>query len=197
MNKCCQKAFIRSKKNIAEYTRNHQGFILRIGSRKSPNYYRVYETPNGLRFELEMKKTILQDFLFMDHTENFEDTLTRHFYQHSKKVLVLDDLYTDWLIHYSRKTDKPINYLVTSYLTKNDFGTIANKTRVFRLLQFLSFSRRRRYFTCEKYLLSQKYYLIQFPVKEFMNFIKIENKNHYQFKKVIDFLQDLPKKYQR
>ena len=193
MNKCCQKAFLRSKKNIAEYTRNHQGFILRIGSRKSPNYYRVYETRNGLRFELEMKKTILQDFLFIDHPENFEDTLTRHFYEHSKKVLVLDDLYTDWLIHYSRKTDKPINSLVTSYLTKSDFGTIANKTRVFRLLQFLSFSRRRRYFTCEKYLLSQKYYLIQFPVKEFMNFIKIENKNHYQFKKVIDFLQDLQK----
>ena len=47
MNKCCQKAFLRSKKNIAEYTRNHQGFILRIGSRKSPNYYRVYETRNG------------------------------------------------------------------------------------------------------------------------------------------------------
>jgi len=92
MNKCCQKAFLRSKKNIAEYTRNHQGFILRIGSRKSTNYYRVYETRNGLRFELEMKKTILQDFLFIDHPENFEDILTQHFYKHSKKVLVLDDL---------------------------------------------------------------------------------------------------------
>ena len=124
MNKCCQKAFLRSKKNIAEYTQNHQGFILRIGSRKSPNYYRVYETRNGLRFELEMKKTILQDFLFIDHPENFEDTLTRHFHEHSKKVLVLDDFYTDWLIHYSRKTEKSINSLVTSYLTTNNLQTI-------------------------------------------------------------------------
>jgi hypothetical protein len=97
------------------------------------------------------KKTILQDFLFIDHPENFEDTLTRHFYKHSKKVLLLDNLYTDWLIHYSRKADKPINSLVTSYLIKSDFDTIANKTQVFRLLQFLSFNRRRPYFT--KYLL--------------------------------------------
>lgn len=189
MNKCCQKAFLRSKKNIAEYTRNHQGFILRIGSRKSPNYYRVYETRNGLRFELEMKKTILQNFLFTDHPENFEDTLTRHFYEHSKKVLVLDDLYTDWLIHYSRKTDKPINSLVTSYLTSNNLQTIKNQKSVFRLLQFLSFSRRRPY--CTKYLLSQKYYLIKFPVKEFMDFIKIKNNNHYQLTQIQNFLQDL------
>lgn len=136
-----------------------------------------------------MKKTILQDFLFMDHTENFEYTLTRHFYQHSKKVLVLDDLYTDWLIHYSRKTDKPINSLVTSYFTSNNLQTIENQKFVFRLLQFLSFSRRRPYFT--KYLLSQKYYLIKFPVKEFMDFIKIKNNNHYQLTQIRNFLQDL------
>jgi len=191
MNKCCQKAFLRSKKNIAEYTRNDQGLILRIGSRKSPNHYRVYEAPNGLRFELEMKKPIPQDFLFIDHLKNFEDKLTRHFYTHSKKILILDDSYTDWLIDYSRKTDKdkPINSLVTSYLTSNNLQTIENEKRVFRLLQFLSFSR--RYSTYEKDLFSQKYYVIQFPVREFMDFLKIENKNHYQLKKVIDFLHDL------
>ena len=62
MNRCCQKTFARSKKNIAEYTRNHQGLILRIGARKSPNHYRVYQATNGLRFELEMKKTIIQKY---------------------------------------------------------------------------------------------------------------------------------------
>jgi hypothetical protein len=187
MNKCCQKTFARSKKNFAEYTRNAQGLILRIGSRKSPNHYRVYETPNGLRFELEMKKAILQDFLFIDHLKNFEDKLTRHFYAHSKKILILDDSYTDWLIDYSRKTEKPINSLVTSYLTSNTL----NEKSVFRLLQFLSFSFSRRYSIYEKDLFSQKYYVIQFPVKDFMDFIQIENKNHYQLKKIIDFLHDL------
>ena len=98
-------------------------------------------------------------------------------------------MYTDWLIYYSRKTDKPINSLVTSYLTSKNLQTIENQKSVFRLLQFLSFSRRRPYFT--KYLLSQKYYLIQFPVKEFMDFIKIKNNNHYQLTQIRNFLQDL------
>lgn len=185
MTKCCQKTFDRSKRNFAQYTRNSQGLILRIGSRKSPNYFRVYETLNGLRFELEMKKAIFQDFLFFDHLKNFEDKLTRHFYAHSKKILILDDSYTDWLIDYSRKTDKPINSLVTSYLTSNNL----NEKFVFRLLQFLSFSR--RYSISKKNLFSQKYYVIKFPVKDFMDFIKIENKNHYQLKKIIDFLNHL------
>ena len=192
LNKCYQKTFARSKKNIAKYTRNNQGLILRIGSRKSSNYYRIYQTRDGLRFELEMKNQSLksvQEFLFTHLRKEFEDILTRHFYTYSKKVLVLDDSYTGWLIDYFRKTDKPINSLVTSYLTKSNFGTIENKKRVFRFLQFLSFSR--RYFISQEYLLSQKYYLIQFPVREFMDFLQIENKNHYQFKKVIDFLQDL------
>jgi hypothetical protein len=136
-----------------------------------------------------MKKAILQDFLFMDHLKNFEDKLTRHFYEHSKKTLILDNSYTDWLINYSRKTDKPINSLVTSYLTSNNLQTIENEKRVFRLLQFLSFSR--RYSTDEKYLLSKKYYVIKFAVRDFMDFIQIENKSHYQLKKVIKFLHDL------
>jgi len=134
-----------------------------------------------------MKKTILQDFLFIDYPKNFEDILTRHFYEHSKKVLVLDDLYTAWLIHYSRKTHKSINSLVTSYFTSKNLQTIKNQKSVFRLLQFLFFSQSKPYFT--KYLLSQKYYLIQFPVKEFMIFIK--NNNNYQLTQIRNFLQDL------
>ncbi|MGK0448172.1 MAG: hypothetical protein ACJA2M_001956 [Polaribacter sp.] len=136
-----------------------------------------------------MKKAILQDFLFMDHLKNFEDKLTRHFYEHSKKILILDNSYMDWLIDYSRKIEKPINSLVTSYLTSNNLQTIENEKRVFRLLQFLSFSR--RYSTDEKYLLSKKYYVIKFAVRDFMDFIQIENKSHYQLKKVIKFLHDL------
>jgi hypothetical protein len=41
---------------MAEYTGNNRGFILRIGTRKSPNYSRIYQTQNGLIFELEIKK---------------------------------------------------------------------------------------------------------------------------------------------
>jgi len=189
MNKCCQKTFARSKKNIAEYTRNDQGLILRIGARKSPNHYRVYEAPNGLRFELEMKKTIIQKFLLIDHIKDFEDKLTRHFYAYSKKVLVLDDCYTDWLIHHSRKTDKLINSLVTSYLENKSFDSLTQQKQFFKLLQFLSFSRGKPFFL--QYIRKQTYYVVEFKISEFMNFMKIENKSYYQIKKVKEFLQSL------
>ena len=35
---------------------SRKGYILRIGNRKSSNFYRIYETENGLKFELEIKK---------------------------------------------------------------------------------------------------------------------------------------------
>ena len=41
--------------------------------------------------------------------------LTKHFYTYSKKVLTLNDCYTDWFIKYLQKNKKPINSLVTSY----------------------------------------------------------------------------------
>ena len=192
MNKCCQKTFARSKKYIAEYTRNPRGLILRIGDRKSPNFFRIYQQKNGIRFELEIKNQPLkavQDSLFMNHIKDFEDKFTRHFYQHSKKVLVLDDLYTDWLIDYSRETNKPIDSLVTSYLETSDFGTLENKKYIFRLLQLVSFSR--RYLTNPKIIYSQKYYVIHFRVRDFMDFIQIKNKNHYQLTKTRNFLLDL------
>ena len=125
----------------------------------------------------------------MNHIKDFEDKFTRHFYQHSKKVLVLDDLYTDWLIDYSRETNKPIDSLVTSYLETSDFGTLENKKYIFRLLQLVSFSR--RYLTNPKIIYSQKYYVIHFRVRDFMDFIQIKNKNHYQLTKTRNFLFDL------
>lgn len=146
MNKCCQKRFARSKKNIAQYTRNDQGLILQIGSRKSPNHYRFYKARNGLRFELEMKKTIIQKFLLIDHIKDFNDKLTRPFSAYCKKVLVLDDCYADWLIDYSKKTDKPMNFLVTSYLENRSFDSLAEQKQFLKLLQFLSFSRGKPFF---------------------------------------------------
>ena len=80
------------------------------------------------------------------------------------------------LIDLSIILEKPS--LVTSYLTKTDLGNIDNSKFIFRFLQFLSFSR--GYFTCEKDLFLQKYYVVQFRFRNFMDFLQIENKNHYQ-----------------
>ena len=111
----------RHKKNSLNFDQSTKGYILRIGNRKSSNFYRIYQTKTGLRFELEIKKNLIKQFsdlLFCYDIEQFEKVLTKHFYTYSKKVLTFNDCYTDWLIKYLRKNEKPINLLVTSYLKK-------------------------------------------------------------------------------
>lgn len=98
--------------------------------------------------------------------------MTKHFYTHSKKVLTFDDCYTDWLIKYFWKNNKPVDSLVTSYLKEiktNDFATI------FSLLQFLTFSRSQNYIQVQMY--DQVYYIIGFNLKEYLQFSGVKNTN--------------------
>ena len=119
--------------NINLFLFRYQGLILRIGSRQSSNYCRVYEKNNGLEFELKMKKEVLksvQEFLFSDRIEEFEDTLAKHFYRQYRSSIVLDSCYTDWLLIRLRKifqNQKPSNFLVTNYLKKDNLDSLVKK----------------------------------------------------------------------
>ena len=111
----------RHKKNSLNFDQSTKGCIVRIGNRKSSNFYCIDQTKTGLRFELEIRKNLIKQFsdsLFCYEIEQFEKVLTIHFYNYSKKVLPLNNCYTDWLIKYLRKSEKPRNLLVTSYLKK-------------------------------------------------------------------------------
>jgi hypothetical protein len=93
MENSCQKIHAKSKRRHASWSQNSKGLILRIGSRQSSNYCRVYQKNNGLEFELEMKKGMVksvQEFLFSDRIEEFEDTLAKHFYRQYGSSVVLD-----------------------------------------------------------------------------------------------------------
>ena len=75
------------KKNNFSLDRSTRGYISRIGNRKSSNFYRIYQTKKGLRFELEMKKKQIKKFsnlLFCYDIKQFEERLTKHFYMYSK-----------------------------------------------------------------------------------------------------------------
>jgi len=63
-------------------------------SKRSSNYYSIYEKKNELEFELEMKNKVVksvQEFLFLNHMEEFKDKLSKHFYRHSMDSLILDN----------------------------------------------------------------------------------------------------------
>jgi hypothetical protein len=57
----CQRKLKQTNKNTS-LEKNRKGWILKIGSRRSNNYSRIYETKNSLKFEHEMKGRFLQKY---------------------------------------------------------------------------------------------------------------------------------------
>ena len=184
--------------------------ILRIGKRSSSNYYRVYqktkrinydlysEMNNGLKFELELKNQLVksfQKFLFNNHIEEFEGRLIEYFYKQSKKSFVLDSCYIDWLLirmrkHFSKENNQ--TSLVSSYLDleKPVFDSFIQKERFFKILQFLSFVRNLKNFK-KNFVSDQLYYLIEFPVIDFLKFTGFKENNKYQRRKTLNFFSSL------
>ena len=180
---------------------------MRIGNRSSSNFYRVYqkdkeinysvysEIMDGLQFELELKKEGIksfQEFLFANQIEEFEERLTQHFFNQSGKYFVLNFCYTDWLAKTLRKIIEKPKWnpgLVTDYLGKSEFNSFADKEYFFQVLQFLSFIRNLK--GIKQFVDDQIYYLIEFPVADFQQFLGRNSKSSYQRSKLLDFLTSL------
>jgi hypothetical protein len=189
----CEKVNAKSKR--ASWKPTPRGRIMRIGSRQGSNYYRVYEKSNGLEFELEIKKEFVrsvQEFLFSYHIAEFEGRLVEHFYKHSKKSFVLDSCYTDWLRIGLRKivsNQKPLDSLVSSYLSKDNLDSFVKKEQFFKLIQFLSFLRTLEF--SRQFIDDQSYCVIEFPVIDFIGFTGGNMKSTYQRTKALDFFTSL------
>lgn len=158
MEKCCQRIRDKSKRKKAKWGQESFGFILRIGNRSSSNYYRVYQKHNGLQFELELKNQLVKSFqkiLFDNSIEEFEHSLSKHFYwQSSPKQNTIG--------------------LLTTYL-KND-----NKELTFNFLRFLSFLQSQTKKSYTRSFDDQVYYMIRFPLSDFILYIGADHKSHYQ-----------------
>jgi hypothetical protein len=195
MEKCSQRIRDKSKRRKVKWGLESSGLVLRIGNRSSSNYYRVYQKQNGLQFELELKNQLVksfQEFLFVNQIEEFEDRLSQHFLKQSVKYLVLNFCYTDWLAKLLRKIVQRPKFnpgLVTDYLDKSKLNSFADKESLFRLLQFLSFIRNLK--GVKQFVDDQIYYLIEFPVADFLRFLGKNPKSSYQQRKVLDFLKSL------
>jgi hypothetical protein len=139
-----------------------------------------------------MKKQSARSFQnsFLDsRTEEFEHSVAAHFFAHYKKILVLHNDYTDWLIHCLRKTEKFSGYLAVTYLTNKQLDSLSEEKRFFRLLQFMSFARGLPSY--KKELCQQEYRVITFKLTNFMDYIQIKNRNQYQREQVKNFFYDI------
>ena len=150
MKKCCKKVKSKDKRRKADYTLEENGWVLKIGARKSPKHYRVYENKQGLRFELEVKKGLAKSFqkLLMDNRfQKLENDLSKLFYSQSFDSLSFNSCYTDWLIHWYRirLNQKELNRFNTSYFKINNLLLYDNKKLIFDFFRILSFIRNKEY----------------------------------------------------
>lgn len=140
LKKCEEKIIKHSRIKKVSLDNSEGSWILRIGSRKSPRFYRIYEKKTGLEFEIELKKkaiAYLGEYLFSNQLVDLEDILSKEFYKRFSDFLVLNTSYTDWLLVGYRKMFRLNAYpLVTSYMEKN-LG--CEKEYLMKLIQFLSF----------------------------------------------------------
>ena len=186
----CQRELKQINKNVS-LEKNRKGWILKIGSRRSNNYSRIYETKNSLKFEHEMKGKFLQNYhllLVKNRLDEFEQKLSSHFFFYFGKLLPLHFSYLDWLIIKLRPIRKQLIFqsgLNSDYI-KSDIS-LNIKTFVM-FLQFLTYVHDLDFEI--EYLGGIPYRQVIFQVKDFLEYQKKSN-NYYQLKKLIEFFDEL------
>jgi hypothetical protein len=60
----CHRKLQQTNKNIS-FDKNSKGLILKIESRRSNHYFRIYPAKNSLKFEYEMKGKPLQEYFVL------------------------------------------------------------------------------------------------------------------------------------
>ena len=191
-----QKELSRRNRNV-NLEKNSKGFILKIGSRRSNNYFRIYQEKNSLKFEHEMKGKFLQKYhslLVENKLEEFEQKLSLHFLHSFGKLLPLNYSYLDWLVIKLRPIRKQpiLQYgLNLHYVQKNGFQLFNDRKKFVSLLQFLVYAKNVDYKI--GYLEPTYYRLVTFRVQDFFKFQNpnVKSTNYYQFKKLIQFFDEL------
>jgi hypothetical protein len=178
------------------------GKVLKINRRNNSLHYQIYQKDEGVRFELEFKHRqtkSVQNYLFHNRLDVFEQKLVLQYFKYSGQVLRLDYQYTDWIVDFRRRyiLVKPSNpSLLTSYL-KNQIMAEEKEKRLFHLLQFLSFIKSLElnpFKDCKKLRVKkQNYYRLKFPLSKFVRFTGIQISNQSDRIKLIEYFKQLHK----
>ena len=189
----CQTKLMQTNKNIS-LEKNSKGLILKIGTRRSNNYSRIYQGKNFLKFEHEMKGKFIKTYhtlLIQNHFEEFEHKLSIHFLTYFGKVLPLQYSYTDWLViklRPLRKQTLSLTGLKIDYIRSGSFQNNTDSYKFCTLLQFLVYAQTLNYKIDS--LGTTSYRLVQFRVQDFLKYTKLSS-NYYQLKKLIEFFDEL------
>jgi len=186
----CQTKITQTNKNIS-LEKNSKGLILKIGTRRSNNYSRIYQGKKFLKFEHEMKGKFIKTYhtlLIQNHFEEFEHKLSIHFLTYFGKLLPLHYSYTDWLVLKLRPIRKQVSLssgLNSDYIQSE---ILVDSRSFLALIQFLNYVQN-LYFEI-KYIDQIPYRVVVFRLQDFLQFQNKSN-NQYQLVKVKNFFKEL------
>nr|UKC63234.1 hypothetical protein [Haslea ostrearia] len=177
------------------------GKMLKVNRRNNSVHYRVYRKDQSVRFELELKHRqtkLVQDYLFNNQLDIFEQQLVLQYFKYSGRVLCLNYVYSDWIVDFQRRQQRNLTSrsLVTSYL-ETVMGNEKEEERLFHLFQFLSFVKSLElniFKDCKKHRIKdQFYYGLKFPLSQFVKFTGIHISKQSQRDKLIRYFKQLQK----
>jgi hypothetical protein len=189
----CHRKLKQTNKNVI-FEKNKKGLILKIGNRKSNQYFRIYQGKNSLKFEHEMKGKFLRKYrnlLLENRLEEFEQKLYSHFIISFGKLLTLNYSYLDWLIIKLRPIRKQT---ISQHGLNSDYikSEIVMDTKKFvSLIQFLNYAQELDFEI--EYLGPVAYRKLTFQLRNFLEFQDptVKPTNQYRLDKIKEFFQQL------
>ena len=189
----CQRKLNLKARNV-NLGKNSKGFILEIGSRRSNNYFRIYQGKNFLKFEHEMKGKFLQEYhslLVENELEEFEKKFASHFLLSFGKLLPLNYCYLDWLVIKLRPIRKQtiLQYGLNSDYVKSEI--LMDTKNFVSFLQFLNYAQDLDFET--EYLGSTGYRKVKVKLRDFLKFQdpSVKYTNRYRLGKIKEFFHQL------
>jgi hypothetical protein len=195
-----QNSYAKLKQTIKtiHLEKNPKGMILKIGNRRSNNYSRIYQKQDSLRFELEMKGKILQNYyllLVQNSFEEFEEKMYSHFILYFGKLLPLQYSHTDWLVVQLRPIRKQYldlpafnsDYIESEIKSKLNI----NSKSIVKLIQFLNFAQDLDYQITNWD--GVEYRKVTCIVRDFIKFQNptVSRTNRYQLKQTKEFFEEV------
>ena len=198
------------------------GRELIICRRDSGSFYRVYSYPEGLKFELELKRkyhmTSLQSLLLQNQIADFENQISVFFEKQWGRRLFLDTDFTTWLVKINRvrfpkQKYLPTKTLLSTYLTpyRSDFSEAYYLTqKMYKRLNNTDFNEPWLFTDDEAFysLLQlcsfisismkkeprdyEEYSSVEFPLTQFFKFIGMKKITQSKRKKFATFFKILP-----
>ena len=119
--------------------------------------------------------------------------MNTHFYNQAIQLFDIENSYSDWLLTNFRRVKKPPiqEVLINSLSTEKPTHGLAKVEFLYRLIQLLNYIKSLEGSFKLISMVDQDYHTFQFPVNHFLEFIGKPKNNHYQIKKLVEFLKSL------